>query len=116
MIIEDKFELLALHRALFEAKFVEDPRDPVVPGSRIIANLANRLVDELAAKDPKWQQWRNAAQHTERVDVVRRRIAESSKWKSWSAAERRDYVEILLSPLVGDPALLDELSQVGRHS
>ena len=34
MIIEDQYELLALHRALFEAKFVEEPRDPAVPGSR----------------------------------------------------------------------------------
>jgi predicted acetyltransferase len=115
MIIEDQYELLALHRALFEAKFVEEPRDPVVPGSRIIADLANRLVDELAAQKPDWQKWRAAAQHTERVDVVRRRIAEvaeGSNWKGWSAIERREFAETLLSPLVGNPALLDELSRI----
>jgi predicted acetyltransferase len=115
MIIEDQYELLALHRALFEAKFVENPRDPAIPGSRLIANIANRLVEELGAHGPSWDKWREAAAHTERVEVVRRRIAEvaeGSICKSWPATKRREYVEILLSPLLGNPDLLDELSKI----
>lgn len=48
MTIDDPYELNALPRVLMSPKFTADPLDLDVPASPIVANIANRLVDELA--------------------------------------------------------------------
>lgn len=110
MVVDDRHELLALHRALLEAKFVRDPEDRDVAGSPLVAAIASRVVEELAATDPAWDEWRQAEKHPARVDVVKRRLREiGGKWQAWSHQEREAYVAILLSPLVASEALLKEL-------
>jgi len=61
MKIKDKFELLALHRCLLEAKFSPSPNDGDIAGSPIVAKLANEVVDELVSIDgSQWNEWRIA--------------------------------------------------------
>jgi hypothetical protein len=112
VIVDDPYELLALHRALLEAKFAREPEDRDIAGSLLVAALANRVVTELARSEPGWAEWRRAEKHPARVDVVKRRIREASMWASWSRQERATYVNTLLSPLEASEALLDELVSI----
>ena len=112
MVVDDRYELLALHRALLEAKFVREPEDRDIAGSPFVAAIANRVVAQLSRSEPGWAEWRRAEKHPARVDVVKRRIREASKWASWSRQERATYVNILLSPLEASEALLDELVSI----
>lgn len=68
MKIEDKFELMALHRCLLEAKFNPNPNDRDIAGSPIVAKLINQLTDELEKIEGKsWEEWRVAENHIDRV-------------------------------------------------
>lgn len=61
MKIEDKFELIALHKCLIEAKFNPSPNDTDLAGSPIVAKLANEVVEQLISLDgPQWKDWRKA--------------------------------------------------------
>ena len=110
VVVDDRGnQLLALHRALFEAKFVRDPEDRDVAGSRFVAAIANRVVEELAATDPGWVEWRQAEKHPARVDVVKQRIRETDSWQSWAREEREAYVKTAQSDLVASESLMEEL-------
>jgi hypothetical protein len=109
LVIGEGHELMALHRALFEAKFAERPNDRDIAGSPFVASIANRVVDMLAATDPGWNEWREARKHERCLSVVRTRIAECAPWMDWSSDKRREYASALLSPLVADEALMSEL-------
>lgn len=74
--IDDYFELLALHRALLEAKFSPDPWDSHMHGNHHLANMANRVIETMMAMETEdkklglggvmdWPKWR-------RVDNVKR--------------------------------------------
>ena len=108
--ITDKYELLALHRSLFEAQFAVDPHSRDVPGSPILASLANRIVDALNQQDPRWTEWRAASNHPDKVAIVRRRLPEESGWSSMSQAEREAHIHNHLAPLIPDDVLLQSLS------
>ncbi len=64
-ISNDYNELIALHRALIEAKFRINPNDELIAGSPIIADLSNRIVKELIElelkknddAESKWMKW-----------------------------------------------------------
>lgn len=68
MKIEDKFELLALHRCLMEAKFNPNPNDFDIAGSPIAAKLANECTNELATLEGGWEEWRQAENHPQLLD------------------------------------------------
>ncbi|WP_432664634.1 hypothetical protein R9X47_00150 [Wukongibacter baidiensis] len=67
VIISGHFELLALHKALMEAKFHTYPENLLISGSPFIADICNRVVDALteveSQKNPSkregWTQWRD---------------------------------------------------------
>ena len=109
IIVSDPHELIALHRALFEAQFSATPLDKDVPGSPLLASLANRVVEALSHQDPRWLDWRVASMHPERVRIVRERLPNDRRWKHMSLAEREEHVKIHLAPLIPDDDLLAEL-------
>lgn len=45
--IEDKYELQALHKALMEAKFHPEPKQPIIQQSPMVARVMNQVVDQL---------------------------------------------------------------------
>lgn len=64
-VLNDYNDLLALHRALIEAKFRINPNDELIARSPIIADLCNRVVKELIElelktddnAELKWIKW-----------------------------------------------------------
>jgi hypothetical protein len=71
-------ELWAPYDCIIEAKFHGDPRDFDVPPSPIVADLANRIVDVLAASAQfgsadRWSAWRQLTPERE----------EWSLWLNW---------------------------------
>ena len=110
--VSDPDELRALHRALFSAKFTAGPLDELMPGSSILARMAERVAEAMGQieGEDRWVEWRRAERHRDRIPVVVGHAARVSKWDEWSEDQRRDYVRILLSPLVGDMSLIDEIA------
>ena len=78
--VEGYYEVLALHRFLFEYKM--DDLTSVYAGSPFIAAIQNRLADALEAADPGtgWTDWRPAEEHTDRVGAVRRHLSTPGRW------------------------------------
>lgn len=111
-------ELLALLRAVMEAKFHPDPEDLDIPGSAILAEVANRLAR--AVRDEKigtggdaarsrWSIWiQIGADRDEWKSAVKYAAAMWKKiWPKWSVEERRFAARCLLSPFEIEEATLD---------
>jgi len=108
--VSNKHELIALHRSLLEAQFAITPHDRDVPGSPLLASLANRVVDALCKSDPRWADWRHASKHQDRVRIVRDRLTNIKGWDTMPQYERETHVRNHLAPLVPDEQLLHSLS------
>ncbi|HZV56350.1 MAG TPA: hypothetical protein VFF89_01635 [Sphingobium sp.] len=107
--VTEKVELLALHRALFEAQFSESPHDKDVPGSPLLASMANRIVDLLSQDDPRWADWRIASRHPARVQIARTRLISDPKWIAMPREEKEMRIRNHLAPLIPDEAFIVEL-------
>tara|TARA_R110002094_G_scaffold198517_3_gene170808 strand:+ start:14 stop:418 length:405 start_codon:yes stop_codon:yes gene_type:complete len=115
---EDRWELLALHRTIMEAKFHRDPWDFDVGPSPILARIADRVVGALveaevasgkADAEEAWTRWRDATQHPRCVDAVRGMIERSSIWGGLTPSEKRDFVVDAFRPLVAPEAMIEGL-------
>ena len=113
--IKDRWELLALHRALFEAKLHRAPEDLDVAGSPILARLAERVIDALIEVEEAngkpdarttWTAWRQASNHPRRHAAIREAVESCSQWSQMTGDDRRSFVVDALSPLVGDDDLV----------
>lgn len=118
--IKDKFELNALHKALMEAKFHDNPNQPIVQSSPMVANVMNKVVDELekinwateADKKYKkiqwkntWKDWRENPSEEMVLPVLRLHVDDISKMEGQA---KIDYLRILASPYkVSDELLLE---------
>ena len=112
--IEDKWELLAMYRALMAAKFSpESPRE--LPGSPFLAAVCERTVAALqehgiGSQSPSsWAEWLQAERFPEQLAFVRQLLAECRKWPEWSLAQRQEYVRLLLSPFRASADTIAEL-------
>ena len=116
--VTNEAELIALHRALFEAKLGNDPIDTDIPGSPILITLHERiieaLIDGVPPKRKHWDEWRVAERHPQRLEIVRDRVCGASHWKSLSAEERRQLVERFLSPLIATDQSVQEIVEFGN--
>ena len=71
LIISDYFELLALHKTILEAKFSTEPNDDSISGSPLVADICNRVVDEIILIEQKrdndskerWTEWLKITNH-----------------------------------------------------
>ncbi len=106
VIIEKHEELLALHKALMEAKFHADPDNLLVSGSPFVADICNRVVDALieieSQKNPlKREAWMNWLNIEKQETFWKRAINSALKFKRWetlSLSKKEEYVRCLLSP------------------
>jgi hypothetical protein len=108
--VEGYYEVLALHRYLFECK--GEDLSSEYAGSPFIAAIQNRLADALEAADPGlgWTTWRAAEGHDQRVDAVRQHFLSAAvHWNGMSREQRKAYVQDLLAPLRTPDDLLAEL-------
>lgn len=102
-------KLLALHRALMEAKFTPFPNDQDIAGSSLVAEVANQVVDILIAIEiergspeqaKQWNEWRHIDTSRREWKVALERAQEVASWQNWSLEEKTIYSQILLSPFV----------------
>ena len=114
MIIDDQFDLLALHKTIFSAKFADPPPLSEIPLSPIIAKLANQLVAELEERPETtggegWQEWRKAEKHEHLFEILVKNLIRDKNWSSLSEDEKRDRVVIGLAPLLAEDPTIDNL-------
>jgi len=109
LLLDDYYELLALHRALLEAKFCDEPNDFDVSASPIIARIYKKLIPVLIEAESKkkgegarqsWDRWLRLDPSRREWGVALKRAKSERKWASWSPREKRSYVADLLTPFV----------------
>jgi hypothetical protein len=117
-------ELLALLRAIVEAKFHKDPDDLDVPGSAILARVAVRIRDEIVAEEvrregrvaeARWREWVNLGSERREWEGAKgyAAVAWRDAWANWSTDDRRAAARYLLSPFdPGEEGLLKFLAEV----
>ena len=112
MIIESEHELLALQKTIFCAKFCEVPLDPLVPVSPIVADLVNRITDELEEMhkdDARWLDWRKAETHEHRFDVLISNLSKLHGWSSQNDDEKKATVINGFAPLRAESETIDRI-------
>jgi hypothetical protein len=106
-------ELEILERAIREARFGINPRDSVLWGSPILAQLHSQLIDELAVRyheDDKeskisaLERWRRFRDRVIERQVILEHLRGIKDWPSWSAERRRELLEIAVAPFDADEA------------
>ena len=90
--VKDKYELLALHNALMEAKFNPEPRKPEIQISPFVADFMNQVVDELEKIN-----WATKA------DIQFKKMEYKNEWREWRESPS-DYVVL--------PSLKSHLNQI----
>ena len=106
-IVTDVDELFALHRAFREAKFCIEPDDTEVSDSPVVARLFERLMEVLITAEvdregetarQRWEQWLALDESRDEWAAATSRAKNELACHDFSAAERREYVAVLLMP------------------
>lgn len=121
--------LLAIHRALMEAKFHPSPENRDVAGSPYVADLAHEVLDAIIAAEheagnatraEQWRAWRRAAATKWVLERVRSLAVEDPQWSRLTHDERVDLVRRMASPFVADEAdilaIVDRVMRAPRPS
>lgn len=120
---DEYYRLLALHRALMEAKFCEVPSDLPVSGSPFVAEIAHKVVEALLewkkaeGGEGSWDEWRriDASRPEWRIAVLR--AAQGESWVKLDSATKAELSRNLLSPFTFDDALLTQfIAAVDREA
>jgi hypothetical protein len=118
-------ELLAVLRAIVEAKFHGNPCDLDVPGSAVLARFAIRVRDAVVAEESRrhpeagaahWRKWTRIGPEREEWGAARTYAVAmwQSCWDTWSPEERRTAAAALLAPYeAGEDGLGRFLTEVG---
>jgi hypothetical protein len=109
-------ELHALHRALVEARFSEHVTDTALCGSPFVASVANRVFAALieaereagnADRARQWELWRQVTPDRREWIVSLSRITPDGLRRRWSIDQKKEFVELLLSPFTLTDDLLE---------
>jgi hypothetical protein len=121
-IVNDYYELLALHRVFIEAKFCDCPNDFDVSPSPIVASLHKKLLFSLIAMDVEkkgesarhdWNKWLNIDPSRREWAVAIKRAENENLSGDWSEMDRKTYILDLLSPFnINDELVEIFLNQV----
>ena len=115
--ISDSNKLLALHRALMEAKFTSIANDEDVAGSSYVAEIATEVVDVLIQIEIKnerhdsverWNKWLEIDSTRREWAIALSKAKKANYWENWTIQEKELYSKILLSPFKVSPILLQE--------
>ncbi len=105
--VDDYYELLALHRALLEAKFCDEPNDLDVSASPLVATLHRKLLKSLIkievdkkglSAQNDWDDWLTLRADRREWIVGLKRVKNLDIWDEWSNETKKKYVLNLLSP------------------
>jgi hypothetical protein len=127
--VDDPYEMIALVRALFAAKFHAPEDGPELAGSPILARLCERAMAGYAAAQEAGLLQGNAEQTRaaqrsmppgpEIIASVRRHLSaimargDHGNWFRWSPDERAEYVRLVFRPYVAEESLVRELAGAG---
>lgn len=111
LLVEERFELLALHRVLMEAKFHPDPDSRDIAASPWVSKLAHRVLDALIESESqeaaeRWKAWRRSPESGRFWSVATRQARGQQDWESRSALEKLELAKILLAPFEASEAQL----------
>ena len=117
LIVDDFYELLALHRALFEVRFISDPNDPAVPASPFIGKIAERTIAAIVELGREyetaegWEKWKRIKMvpNSREWNTVLSEIKGSEKWGTKKMEEKKAYLEERVLPLKLSDETLDLL-------
>lgn len=123
LTISDYHTLLALHRAIIEAKFAEASMQTELMGSPFLARAASQLVDALKAKEnelgmqdsfKRWKEWQEINPNRKEWYIAVNYIAShASIWNSWDNTQREEFVQVVASPYnIIDDLLYTFISEV----
>jgi len=115
MNIEDKYQLLAVHRAFMEARFSDNPNDPNISGSPILAEIHRNLISELVSHIPpvggsseQWHNWLLLTPERREWKIAVGQTRQSSWWPKLTYEEKLDSAKNLLSPFTLSDSLIEE--------
>lgn len=115
--ISDQYELLALHRAIMEAKFHDDPDSVDVPGSPLLARVSEQVVgapieSERAhgrkAEALRWERWRTEPRVGRFWGVAVSHGVRDDRWASSSTTQRAAIARALLAPFRVDDSVIEQ--------
>ena len=94
--VNNKVELLAIHRAIYEAKFNPEPYwFPEGQGSPFVARFANQVLDALIEHEEdeeqvqRWEAWRQADQGRSEYQLLLKQIQDGDWWEAASSEKRK---------------------------
>ena len=118
--LKDKWELLALHKIIFEAKYSESPDNLDVQGSPLAKDIYEKvfslLIEQCKSegdllKVEQWHAWRKLENHPDRLENLKTRLRaiHFSSWVPLNRKDKVDYIECLVSPLLPNAESTEEL-------
>lgn len=120
--LADKYEVLALHRIFFEAKYNSGPEDLDVQASPFSRSIYERVFDLLIETSDEdeaqtWRSWRSLDRHSHRIPNLKERI-ESIHPSNWPDSDdgKRDFIVALCSPLLPNDTQIADLIAVGDRA
>lgn len=125
-LIDNYEELVALHRALLEVKFSGNCKDEVLPFSEFIANISNKVVDEIIeynkqgkgnklATTQDWVNWRVLEKNQPEWNAILENIQKIDEWRQSLKSEKENTVKWLASPFILTEKSLNELITEGDN-
>lgn len=113
-VVGDKYELLALHRGLLEARFCDRENDADVSGSPILAKLHRRLIIVLVSLDKpvggsksQWAAWLQMDEGRREWNVAIDRARRFIGWGGLDSEAKRAAALDFLSPFEVESELVD---------
>jgi|SRR5688500_3680210 hypothetical protein len=99
----DRYELLALHRGLMEARFCEVANDPDVSGSPILSKIHRDIVQllselECGGSSASWKQWLTIEPDRREWRVAIKRASDASRWKELDEEGKKKLALDYLAP------------------
>lgn len=120
LVVSDPMHLLALHKAIMEAKFHESPENQDVLGSPLLASIADQVMDAIingedaagnTSKAAAWRTFRRLSSNTWIADRVRGQVVQNQNWRSWDDKTRIQYITCAVAPFQATESKLDTLRQ-----
>ena len=110
MKINNKYELLALHRCLLEAKFNSNPDDLDIAGSPLAAKLSISVVEELRnIEGEEWDEWRIAENHPDRIQNLIYALKKQNLNHYPDVEARRSFIKDALAPLIASEETISKI-------
>ena len=113
---DDYGELMALHRALMEAKFASDPDNRYIAASPIVNAVMARIIDALQTHhrarghDDDWAHWRRSPS-AERLARIRDAAAREPGWPTLDEADKQALLRAIAAPFELTDATLEATRQ-----